>query len=65
MRLYCDVDASPEAEIAWLKVCEALNDEIKQALIISSVQEDQVLASGPELAINGLKRGDAGKCVDG
>ena len=29
--LYCDVDASPEAEIAWLKstpgeVCEALTD---------------------------------------
>ena len=31
VRLYCDVDASPEAEIAWLKsspgqVCEPQND---------------------------------------
>ena len=68
MRLYCDVDASPEAEIAWLKstpgeVCDDLNDEIMIALIICSVQEEQVLASGPELIINGVKRGDAGKWV--
>ena len=71
MRLYCDVDASPEAEIAWLKstpgeVSEALNKNMTDselALIISSLQEEQVLTQGPELAINGVKRGDAGKCA--
>ena len=35
VRLYCDVDASPEAEIAWLKstpgeVCEAPNDNLTE-----------------------------------
>ena len=49
VRLYCDVDAHPEAEIAWLKSIPG--------------QEEQVLTLGPELVINGVKRGDAGKCV--
>ena len=35
VRLYCDVDASPEPEIAWLKstpgeVCEAPNDNLTE-----------------------------------
>ena len=48
VRLYCDVDAFPEAEIAWLKSTPG--------------EEEQVLTLGPELAITGVERGDAGKC---
>ena len=48
VRLYCDVDAFPEAEIAWLKSTPG--------------EEEQVLTLGPELAITGVEREDAGKC---
>jgi len=49
VRLYCDVDASPEPEIAWLKSTPG--------------EEEQVLTLGAELAIKAVGRGDAGKCV--
>ena len=69
--LYCDVDANPEAEIAWLKstpgeVCKAFLSNGKDGITIAndhSLQEEKVLTLSSELAIKGVKRGDAGKCV--